>query len=116
MRQGNRLTIYNHKGGVGKTTLSINIGAALAERGLRVLLIDSDPQCNLTSYFLPDDVLDELLDKSDRGNGRTLWTALKPVVHGTGPVREVKPFDLVVDNLLLVPGDIRLSEFEQLLG
>lgn len=116
MRAGQRLTIYNHKGGVGKTTLSVNIGAALAKRGLRVLLLDSDPQCNLTSYFLPDDVVDELLDTSDRPNGRTLWTAVKPVVNGTGPVREVEPYDLPVDGLLLVPGDIRLSEFEHLLG
>jgi cellulose biosynthesis protein BcsQ len=116
MRPGQRLTIYNHKGGVGKTTLSVNIGAALAKRGLRVLLIDSDPQCNLTSYFLPDDVVDELLDTSDQPSGRTLWTAIKPVVHGTGPVRQVAPYELPVEGLLLVPGDIRLSEFELLLG
>ncbi len=45
-----RITLYNHKGGVGKTTLSVNVGAALAARGERVLLVDSDPQCNLTSY------------------------------------------------------------------
>lgn len=116
MRPGNRLTIYNHKGGVGKTTLSVNIGAALAKQGLRVLLVDSDPQCNLTSYFLADDVVDDLLDSSDQPTGRTLWTALKPLVHGTGPVREVTPFELPVDGLLLVPGDIRLSEFELFLG
>ena len=40
-----RITLYNHKGGVGKTTLSVNVGAALAARGERVLLVDSDPQC-----------------------------------------------------------------------
>jgi cellulose biosynthesis protein BcsQ len=116
MRAGHRLTIYNHKGGVGKTTLSVNIGAALAKRGLRVLLIDSDPQCNLTSYFLLDDAVDDLLDTSDQPSGRTLWTASRSVVHGTGPVRKVAPFKLPVDGLLLVLGDIRLSEFELLLG
>lgn len=50
------VAVMNYKGGVGKTTLTANLGAIAANRGLRVLLIDLDPQTNLTfSFFSIDD-------------------------------------------------------------
>ena len=109
-----RITIYNHKGGVGKTTLTVNIAFALSSLGKSVLLVDSDPQCNLTSYLLPDDVVDDLLDHSNNRDGKTIWSAVKPVIDSTGSVRLV---DLTeIEEVALLPGDIRLSEFEEFLG
>jgi cellulose biosynthesis protein BcsQ len=111
-----RIVIFNHKGGVGKTTLTINIAAALGGLGKRVLLVDSDPQCNLTSYLIDADVVDSLLDNSDHEDGQTIWSALKPLVDETGDIRKIKPIDLSISRVLLVPGDIQLSALEEDLG
>jgi cellulose biosynthesis protein BcsQ len=111
-----RISIFNHKGGVGKTTLTFNIAAALAEQGHTVLLVDADPQCNLSAYLIDATVLDDLLDNSDdEDEGATLWSAVKPIVDGEGGIKEVDPIE-IRDNLFLVPGDIRLSEFENKLS
>jgi cellulose biosynthesis protein BcsQ len=106
-----RIAIYNHKGGVGKTTLTVNIAYALSELGKKVLLVDSDPQCNLTSYLIEANVVDDMLDNSETPKGNTLWSALKPVADGVGEARLIKPQG--INKLLLLPGDILLSKFEQ---
>ena len=111
-RHSTRITLYNHKGGVGKTTITVNVGAALARLGKKVLLVDSDPQCNLTSHFFDDESVNEILDNSEKPDGRTIWSALKPVADSGGDCKPVLPYDTVVDNLYLLPGDIRLSKFE----
>ena len=110
-----RISVFNHKGGVGKTTLTVNLARAIAEAGHQVLLVDSDPQCNLTSYLVEESVVDELLDASDGDDGETLWSAVKPVVEATGGVKDIDAIELPGD-IWLLPGDIRLAEFESQLA
>ncbi len=50
-----RVVLFNHKGGVSKTTTVYNLGWMLADLGARVLVVDADPQCNLSSLILGDD-------------------------------------------------------------
>jgi len=53
MRSSKIISIINHKGGVGKTTTAVNLAEALTREGLRVLVVDMDPQCNSTDILLP---------------------------------------------------------------
>jgi hypothetical protein len=57
-------------------------------------------------------VVDDLLDNSDTAEGQTIWSALKPIVEASGDVGRIQPYELATQNLFLLPGDIRLSEFE----
>ena len=56
------VSVINHKGGVGKTTLTANLGAGLAARGRKVLLVDLDAQGSLTvSFFTQSEWTDQLM-------------------------------------------------------
>ena len=97
----NTIAIANQKGGVGKTTLSLHLAGALAELGERVLLIDLDPQGNLSSAFiediyeLPVTVTDFLLGEVE----------IADVVKST----EVPGVDLIPANLKLSDIDTQLA-------
>jgi cellulose biosynthesis protein BcsQ len=111
-----KIALFNHKGGVGKTTLTINIADALADHGKTVLLVDADPQCNLTSFYLEEPALEELLGESnENGSGKTLWSAVKPVVDGRGGVIEIPVWQIADRPIYLLPGDVLLSDYEEVL-
>lgn len=74
------IAFANHKGGVGKTTGTANLGAALAQMGARVLLIDADPQSNLGEAFGVDDAaelglrLEDVLAEAHWDRPPPVWT------------------------------------------
>ncbi|HEX5430643.1 MAG TPA: AAA family ATPase, partial [Bryobacteraceae bacterium] len=95
------IAVSNQKGGVGKTTTAINLGASLAANDFRVLLVDSDPQGNSTSG-LGIEKIPEMLTLYDAllGGVPLVQTIRKPECDGL----EVVPADknLVAANLDLV--------------
>lgn len=48
------IALFNHKGGVSKTTTTFHLGWMLAQKGHRVMIVDTDPQCNLTGVCVSD--------------------------------------------------------------
>jgi len=109
-----KIALFNHKGGVGKTTLTVNIADALADMGKTVLLVDADPQCNLTSFYVDETALEDLLGESGKpGSEATLWSAIKPVVEGRGGLSEVELWDVGSGSIKLFPGDVMLSMYEE---
>ena len=107
------VAFFNNKGGVGKTSMVYHLAWMLADRGLRVLAADLDPQANLTAAFLDDDRLEQILPLD--GHELTVFGSLQPLKRGTGDIAEphVEPID---ERLGLVPGDMALSSFEDTLS
>ena len=89
------IAVCNQKGGVGKTTTTLNLGVGLARQGKRVLLVDSDPQSDLTNALgIESDAIEKSL-------GRLMYLATqeyKPVVQDT-IIHHPEGVDLIPSNL-----------------
>jgi cellulose biosynthesis protein BcsQ len=100
------VTFFNHKGGVGKTTIVFNTALASTTLGKRVLIVDADAQANLTALALEEEEYGVALERN-----RTIWSMLQPLVTGAGDFKQIDPIR-VRPGVWLLPGDIRLSNFE----
>lgn len=92
-----RIAIINQKGGVGKTTTSVNLGAALAEQGRRVVIVDLDPQANMSLHLGIEPGSEEFSTYSVLHGASTFAQAL----HATADA-----------NLRVMPSNIDLSGAE----
>ncbi len=102
------MAIANQKGGVGKTTTTINLSAALAEKGKKVLVIDMDPQGNTSSGLgIDKDELKNLSSPTEEGKQNTIYQ----LMIGDCTFEECVMKD-VYENLDLLPANIDLSAIE----
>ena len=111
-----KIVFFNHKGGVSKTTSTYNLGWMLASQGKKVLLVDADPQCNLSALILNDNFEEYYLDAATRGNN---------IKDGVKVAFEAKPQPIAAidcpasirnPNLFLLPGHANLSEYDAALS
>jgi chromosome partitioning protein len=101
------LAFFNNKGGVGKTMLAYHVAWMLNELGRSVVVLDLDPQANLTASFLDDERIEGLWRA-----GRTVYGALAPLFEGEGGIADPH-VEEIAPNLGLVAGDLLLSGTEQ---
>jgi cellulose biosynthesis protein BcsQ len=104
------ISFFNHKGGVGKTTMLFNAAVEMGRLGKRVLMVDYDAQANLTAIALQDEMLTKLFEPG--ADGLTVAHAFAPLVGGSGDLDAPEAVEVRPGRVWLVPGDIRLSDFE----
>ncbi|MGZ3749319.1 MAG: ParA family protein [Methylobacter sp.] len=128
------ISIFNNKGGVGKTTLTFHLAHALSEIGKRVLIIDLDPQCNLTILSMDSEELHKIWEVEDSfiddfesaRNGvlsatfekltnatRSIHFLLKPTEDGVSDIAAISAPYKLSNNLDLIPGRLTLHMYEE---
>jgi chromosome partitioning protein len=111
------ISLFNHKGGVSKTTTVFHLGWKMATLGKKVLIVDADPQCNLTGLALGLEDYDSLFKFYDSKQNTDIFNSLAPTfaiespssipVHGKTSITETKN-----PNLFVLAGNIRFSEID----
>lgn len=108
-----RILLFNHKGGVGKTTTAYNIGWKLTQQGHRVLLADGDSQVNLTARALGEK-FEEHYQENSNTHHHNIYDAVRPVFEGRPS--PIEGFDCPTaennDKLFILPGHPDLSALE----
>ena len=111
-----KLVFFNNKGGVGKSTLAYNNAVKFANKGYKTVLIDLDPQCNLTRLALGDEYYDNTIFSA---SSKTIYDVLAGIVQGGSDIDLSGDFEQAKgarENLYLLRGDMRLSEYENILA
>jgi len=106
------LTFFNNKGGVGKTSLIYHLAWMFASLRKRVVIVDIDPQANLTTAFLIEEKIEEIWNSQITGS--TIYQCVKPLT-GVGDIAEPIMQNIATD-LYLLPGDVSLSGYEDALS
>ena len=107
------ISLFNHKGGVSKTTTTFNLGWMLARKDRRVLIVDCDPQCNLTGMVLGFEHLENAsaIEGTKNGRARNIRDALAPALESRPSL--IQPVECIEvpgnDSLVLLPGHIGLG-------
>lgn len=113
-----QIALFNHKGGVSKTTTTFNLGWMLANKGKRVIIVDCDPQCNLTGMVLGFKGFEDFASIYESEGVKSIRDGLAPAFESQ-PVL-IKPVTCEPvegqSNMHLLPGHIRLAEYEVTLG
>jgi len=109
----NRILLFNHKGGVGKTTSAYNIGWKLTQKGFRVLLVDGDSQINLTARALGLN-FEEYYDEKSSTRLNNIYDAIRPIFEGRpNPIEAFECPEAENGNgLFVLPGHPDLSSLE----
>lgn len=109
------ISFFNHKGGVSKTTSVYHLGWMLTQKGKKVLLVDTDSQCNLTLTVIGQDNYEEFATKQPHNNIKSGLSAAfesKPELIKAVDCVQVKNNK----NLFLLPGSFEITEYEVQLG